>query len=403
MEHEHFRPGSCSGAGDFRLTAALTVWNEADIIEACVRNLFAEGCDEVVFLDNGSADDTVALAEGAGARCLGVFHTEGFNDAERRDRLCAIAKEMSAASGAPSWWLFLDADEFPTGPGRLTVREYLAAQPEAVRCVGSYWVNHFPGFRPQNLPGFHPADLQPLAGLRRPATPFCIWGRYCPQEHAKHQLVRYDPGRPVPEVGLGFHSVSCAEPLVEPQGGILTHHFQFRAPEQTLSRLLNLTRPNDKGFSRHAPPHVWEAWRRGELATSRHQYNHRVAVAEAMYDPARQEAILGYRPEDWRALLSGPDGHAGISRWYGEGELREAVAAALPPEEHAVWLADRTGRVAAEGPEFLLAEAARLVASGDRAGAVHCCKLLARRHPRSAQARQALELMAGVAIGSPMP
>ena len=67
----------------FRLFAMLGTWMEADVVEACVRNALAQGCDEVFLVDNDSPDDTVAIATHAGATLAVSFATEFFNETMR--------------------------------------------------------------------------------------------------------------------------------------------------------------------------------------------------------------------------------------------------------------------------------------------------------------------------------
>ena len=65
--------------GDFRLFAVVKSWLDGDIIEATVRNAFAQGVERVYVIDNGSDDETVAHAAAAGAEIDEVYHTKQFN------------------------------------------------------------------------------------------------------------------------------------------------------------------------------------------------------------------------------------------------------------------------------------------------------------------------------------
>ncbi len=82
------------------LSAAIIVRDEADFIDACLASL--DGLvDEVVVVDTGSVDDTIAIADGHGAR---VAHEPWQNDFARcRNR------SLDLASG--DWILYIDADE----------------------------------------------------------------------------------------------------------------------------------------------------------------------------------------------------------------------------------------------------------------------------------------------------
>ncbi|MEW5773906.1 MAG: glycosyltransferase family 2 protein [Thermodesulfobacteriota bacterium] len=402
-------------ARPFRFYAIMTVWSEADIIAATVKNLYAEGCDRVFVLDNDSDDDTMIRAVAAGAVHHGSFTTEFFSDNIRVDRINEAVREIAAADPQERvWWLYLDADEFPTAPGAQTLRQYLEGLDDRIRCVGSTWINHYPSQKPYWIEGFHPADLQPLAGVLMPRTEFSIWSRYCRQEHVKHQLVRHDAGRPAVDIGLGFHVFHSQEELYEPQGSIWVHHFQFRERAATLDKLARLTAKNDRGFSRHAPKCVWESWSRGERNTSRHQYDHRREIASRMYLPEEHQHLLGFAPLPWVdlvSLLEGDSRWPSVSRWYDETELFSAVERKLPRDSFARWLVQHhhtTKRfeqavqalrsVVAQSPEdearLLYLEFDCRLGQGDLPSALGVCRTLAKRHPQSAQARQAMHAVA---------
>src|SRR5215831_10954316 len=54
--------------GPARLSACIIAFNEADRIVDCIQSV--SFCDEVLVVDSGSTDATVALARGCGARVL---------------------------------------------------------------------------------------------------------------------------------------------------------------------------------------------------------------------------------------------------------------------------------------------------------------------------------------------
>lgn len=81
-----------------RLSGLVAVKNEAEFIAQCLASL--SFCDEVVVLDTGSSDDTVAIAKKAGARVI-ESSWEGFAKAHNQ-----LAKEARG-----EWLLFVDADE----------------------------------------------------------------------------------------------------------------------------------------------------------------------------------------------------------------------------------------------------------------------------------------------------
>lgn len=91
------------------LSGVVITLNEADRIERCVRSMAAV-CREVIVVDSGSTDATVALATAAGAR---VVHQAwlGF----------AAQKNLAISLAAQPWVLLLDADEWlePEAQARL--------------------------------------------------------------------------------------------------------------------------------------------------------------------------------------------------------------------------------------------------------------------------------------------
>jgi len=82
------------------VSAVVIAKNEADRIGRCLESLISV-CDEVLVLDSGSSDDTVAIATAIGARV------------EHQDWLGFPAQKNAAISRARNEWvLLLDADEW---------------------------------------------------------------------------------------------------------------------------------------------------------------------------------------------------------------------------------------------------------------------------------------------------
>jgi glycosyltransferase involved in cell wall biosynthesis len=80
------------------VSAVVTTLDNAATLDDCLRSL--SFCDEIVLLDSGSSDDTVAIAQGHGAR---VF-TEQFKG-------YGPQKQSAVDKAAHDWVLLLDADE----------------------------------------------------------------------------------------------------------------------------------------------------------------------------------------------------------------------------------------------------------------------------------------------------
>jgi Glycosyl transferase family 2 len=227
------RPGRTP---EFRLFAVLGTWMEADVVEACVKNALTQGCEEVFFVDNDSPDDTVDVAQRAGATLAASFATPVFNDWMRIGMMNEVVEEVSRRSGdSHIWWLWLDADEFPHGPRGLTVRDLLSSLDGRFRVVGAQFFTHVPSAVPAYIPGAHPLDHMPWCAQN--ADDRCGNG----MQHFKHPLQRFDRGGPPIEVGLGFHSVrSRRSALLEPKDSLLVHHFQSREEATTRARMAKL-------------------------------------------------------------------------------------------------------------------------------------------------------------------
>lgn len=84
------------------LTVAVLTLNEAHRIEACLQS--AAFADQLLVVDSGSTDDTVAIAQRLGAEVHSYPDWKGF--AVQRNRLLAHARG--------DYIFFLDADEVMT-------------------------------------------------------------------------------------------------------------------------------------------------------------------------------------------------------------------------------------------------------------------------------------------------
>ncbi len=306
-------PPDAQPLDDFRLFAVLGTWMEEDIVEATVRNAFAQGVEAVYVLDNASSDATVERALAAGVTSVESFDTDAHEEPVRNLLMNAMVARISLSCGAPHiWWLWLDADEFPEGPDGLTIAEYLRSLDRRFRIVGSTYYNHFPSDRPSYIPGFHPVDFQPLCERFWPAR-----ARHCVQPHWKHPLQRFDRDERFIVAGPGFHtgtikalSGRVREPLWEPEGGIVTHHVQYRLESDTRARL-ELLCGSDRTVRDHAMGNTQMKKRLQSLDAIyaqdwQHVANHRG------WEPA-----LGVQPRPW------PD-PTSTRRWYDMGQLEEA-------------------------------------------------------------------------------
>jgi hypothetical protein len=217
---------------DFRFCAVVKTYMDEDIIEATVRNAQVQGADAVFVVDNGSVDDTVTRAEGAGATVAEVYATDTFNGRIAQEFVNAVVARESLRGGDEHvWWLHLDSDEFPEGPAGLTLREFLATLDRRFRVVGSRFVNHVPHAKPEYRSGYHPIDFQPLYYEFRDSWTIC--GR----PHWKHPLQRFDRNGRYLRSREGAHFVFGGGDLAEPEADVVTHHFQYREEETTRRKM----------------------------------------------------------------------------------------------------------------------------------------------------------------------
>jgi len=293
---------------DFRLHAVIKTWMDEDIIEACVRNAFAQGADAVFLVDNASTDATCARARDAGATVAEVYETEVFDGRLVQQLVNAVVARESLRSGADHvWWLLLDSDEFPEGPRGETVREYLAGLDRRFRVVGASFMNHLPDGSPQYVEGFHPIDFQPLCYRFEPAN-----HAPCPLGHWKHLLQRFDRHGQFVVSNDGAHLAFCSERLVEPEVGIVVHHFQYRDEGVTRAKLDLICGSATNRVGLHESAGFSGFARRHRSLDA--VYAQRWAEVDVL--PNRQ-AGAHQNPRPW-------PGAADVTRWYEQGDTERA-------------------------------------------------------------------------------
>jgi glycosyltransferase involved in cell wall biosynthesis len=110
------------------LSGVVTTLDNAATLDACLASLAF--CDEIVVLDSGSTDATVAIAEKHGAR----VHTQSFAG-------YSAQKQAALDLAQHDWALLLDADEFLTDGGRDAIeRELVAPRADGYRLPRQEWL-----------------------------------------------------------------------------------------------------------------------------------------------------------------------------------------------------------------------------------------------------------------------
>ena len=290
-------PSAASARPEPLLLAVIAAWNEDDIIFATVRNLLAEGIDRVLVIDDDSDDDTRSEAEQAGASVVRRRSDGRYSEEARAASIRELVATTTAAEGGDVWWLVVDADELPRGPGGTTVRELVRSLPPWVDVVGSYVLDHVPHSGSRYEPRDHPVTAFPLA--RPYANP------YCGQGHWKHQLLRVrNAGDLAPLAGQHVALTGDGRQAREPVAALLMHHFPLRGKERTAAKFMRASYPGGR-------------YARSPDAFTRTRLLHRIAELEAHYAdaphlvpnpfPGQRRNAVGVRP--WQELVGEADRH----------------------------------------------------------------------------------------------
>ena len=226
------------------LYAIIGARNEEDIIYACIRNAFEQGCEKVFLIDNNSSDKTRQEAKEAGAELFLNYDTDQYYEMHRIRLMNDAVESISLNENHDKvWWLWLDADEFPQGPKDNTISQFLTELSDDIRVVGADVVNHFPTEKPYYHKRQHPGKFMPYGELFDCNS---LKTKHCSLSHWKHPLHRFDKGKAQIRALSGFHTAHCRELPSEPKECITIHHFPFRDKDTTFARYNALCKINDK-------------------------------------------------------------------------------------------------------------------------------------------------------------
>lgn len=290
------------------LYCVLCVWNEEDIIGSTVTHAYAQGCDRVFIIDNGSTDETVRQAVKAGAHLYTTFSTRYFDEIRKTLYINRCAEDICRqAGGDRNWILYLDADEFPEFHNGKSIRQNLLELPENVRAVGGYVCNHVPTHSPYFIRGRHPVDFMPVGKIQRQS----IW---------KYNLLRHDRDKPRVLAGSGSHEYLTQEgdSLERSDTHFIIHHFNYRRPDDMQRRLGRLLERDEKGISR-----IDNMDMRHRVLTGRSSpYHARLERLAAVYEENRHLNLETDRLEyDFSTMC----------RWYNPMELDRSLDGETSP------------------------------------------------------------------------
>jgi glycosyltransferase involved in cell wall biosynthesis len=113
---------------DPTLSLIVITRNEAHRIGRCLTSV--PQADQLVVVDSGSTDDTVALARAAGAQVVPTGDWPGFGPQKNR--------ALGFARG--SWVLSLDADEVASPELAAAIAELMAADARGERLADAWWI-----------------------------------------------------------------------------------------------------------------------------------------------------------------------------------------------------------------------------------------------------------------------
>lgn len=225
-----------------KLAAICLVRNEADVIAETLTHA-AQFCDRIYVIDNGSTDDTWAIAQRLAGEDPRIVALEQ-NATPYSDGLRAIAyNRFHAERGADDWWLVLDGDEFLAEDPAPVIEQ---AEREGAGLVWAWQIQFY--FTEKDVSAWERGEDRRSRSIRERRRHYSInW--------QEPRLFRNDPRRPwdpavnakVPD-GLGR---ACSR-------RILNRHYQFRDPEQIAERVR--LRYGHRSFAHHVTSPDWQAY-----------------------------------------------------------------------------------------------------------------------------------------------
>lgn len=99
------------------ITLVMIVRNEANVLDRCLKSA-SKLVDEIVVVDTGSTDDTLAVAKAYGSRTCSFIWNDHF----------AEARNFALDQSKTEWNLVLDADEYFTEDYSAVIRQFISKE-----------------------------------------------------------------------------------------------------------------------------------------------------------------------------------------------------------------------------------------------------------------------------------
>jgi len=215
------------------------VKDEGDVLEQSILHALTY-CDRVVYMDNGSSDDSWSIIGDLARRYPDrVVPYEQTTEPYIEGMRNRIVNEFASELGPHGWWAKLDADEFLDSDPRPLISGSIDSEHDSIRC----WQVQF---------AFTDVDhAQWLAGNDDRSVPIERRRRYYEADWREVRLWRNMPGQRWDDVTRSY-----PEFIHRPTREMLfNRHYQYRDPDQIQHRL-NLRHGNS-----HFPHEKSPDWR----------------------------------------------------------------------------------------------------------------------------------------------
>jgi Glycosyl transferase family 2 len=242
-----------------KVTGISMVRNEADVVELSILHHLRIGCDDVLVVDNGSTDGTVAILREL-SRIYPVLWTKDEGPYRQSEVMTGLARD--AARGGADWVVPFDADEFWWVRGGCLRDSLERRSSEALRSSVVNFVQRRAQYRSSPHAVARMTYRAPTAGTAESARELVEAGEigfveivYPPKHVAR--------ASPTLEIATGNHSIGGSSGPAEEANDILCLHAPLRSREGLLLKTAMAARV----FEQYPDPsEMWQTKRWGHLA-----------------------------------------------------------------------------------------------------------------------------------------